>query len=306
MKKISGYYDNLQGGGYTNVNLYLDSGPISGTAIQAAVQYDWTGDGTFDRTEIFFPCTPNDLVDYELCTKFATTNIDTNLFSVTGDATYQRLQSGTVRLVLWGAFNKFHNTTLRSEFNGVQTSFVKIPYISTYTSTTNYACTVVTNTNANYAPTTGPATTGIPCWDNVCSSYVPQTSAENTNPVTRNTVAPTLTTAITSSSNSNTASGTNANTDTGSGCNPPCQSEVCHQATCISGQCFSVALTNTTCMINDPSQNLCFTGVCYSGTCNSNGQVTDCSTTTSVEESVAVVSSVSFFFVALALFFSRA
>jgi hypothetical protein len=265
IKNITGFYDNLQGGGFTNVYMYLDSGSTPGTAIQTAVQYDWTGDGTFDRTEMFFACTPNDLVNYELCNKKANPNVGENLFGVTGTQ-YQNLTNGKVRFSLWGAFDKFHNTTIRSEFNGVDTSFVKIPYITSYVPQGIYKCGVVANPSTAFAPTTGPATTGEPCWDNKCSSYTPVPTTENTNPPPATSRV--TGTATTISGTATTISGTN-------NCNCPANG-VCTSYSCVGTQCVENKLSGTTCRVEDFTLNTCFDGLCQNGDCLATSTVISC------------------------------
>lgn len=50
----------------TRLDVYADSGPHPGTGFQTRVSYDFTGDGSWDRIEVYDLYAPNDLTGYEV------------------------------------------------------------------------------------------------------------------------------------------------------------------------------------------------------------------------------------------------
>lgn len=126
----------------TYLELFLDSLTVGGQQVGIAVQYDFTGDGVIDRTEIFQAFPPNDLTGYEKMTRYArTTQVPPGqgLQSVTG-SWYQDLVNGNVHVVAWitsqGGVSR-GPVSLRTDGgvpyyeSGATVSFIRIPYITT-------------------------------------------------------------------------------------------------------------------------------------------------------------------------------
>jgi len=80
---------------YTRFWLYIDSFAVPGSNVQARISYDWTGDGTWDRTE-WFSQIPLDDVDGQF---------DVYHYPGTGrhvvGSNYQPFVNGYVRLDVW-------------------------------------------------------------------------------------------------------------------------------------------------------------------------------------------------------------
>lgn len=83
-------------------------------AIQAAISYDWTGDGNWDRTEIFKFFATNPTVGYE--------EYKTSVVVSTSGAEYQALKGGSVRIQLWAALPDGGNQFSIQVINVVGTS----------------------------------------------------------------------------------------------------------------------------------------------------------------------------------------
>ena len=115
---LSGTYDSTQ---VTAFNLYVDANTGVGAGVQAQVQYDFTGDGTWDRTETYnyFPTDP--VAGSELYTQAR------GLKSSSG--TFANLSNGKVRIQVWNAIGNVA-TTLRVSATAAQgqQSTVTIPF----------------------------------------------------------------------------------------------------------------------------------------------------------------------------------
>jgi|GEM_PF-287690 len=118
---ISGLTRSYNAAQSTNFNLYVDAGTNVGDAPQVQVQYDFTGDGTWDRTETYFYFPTDDLVGWQLYTQAQGLQSSSGVFA--------NLSNGKVRLQIWNAIGT-HLTTLRVSATGAQgqQSTVTIPF----------------------------------------------------------------------------------------------------------------------------------------------------------------------------------
>lgn len=93
IRGLTGIYNPAFNG--TTFALWVDAGLNAGYAVQAIVTYDWTGDGSWDRTEIhaFFALDPLDST-FEVYAQ--------SLTSVVGDP-FRDMNNGRVRIELWEA-----------------------------------------------------------------------------------------------------------------------------------------------------------------------------------------------------------
>ncbi|NQX68276.1 IPT/TIG domain-containing protein [Paenibacillus alba] len=115
---LNGTYDATKATGF---NLFVDAGANVGDGLQVQVQYDFTGDGTWDRTETYNYFATNPVVDWENYTQ------GQGLKSAAGS--FANLVNGKVRINVWNAIGSTA-TTLRtnaSSANGQQ-SVVTIPF----------------------------------------------------------------------------------------------------------------------------------------------------------------------------------
>ncbi|WP_173221573.1 IPT/TIG domain-containing protein [Paenibacillus alba] len=115
---LNGTYDASKATGF---NLFVDAGANVGDGLQVQVQYDFTGDGTWDRTETYNYFATNPVVDWENYTQ------GQGLKSSAGS--FANLVNGKVRINVWNAIGSTA-TTLRtnaSSANGQQ-SIVTIPF----------------------------------------------------------------------------------------------------------------------------------------------------------------------------------
>jgi hypothetical protein len=115
---LNGTYDSTKA---TAFNLYLDAGTNTGDGIQVQVQYDFTGDGVWDRTETYNYFATNPVVDWE--------NYAQSQGLKSSSGSFANLANGKVQIKVWNAIGNT-STTLRtnaSSANGQQ-SVVNIPY----------------------------------------------------------------------------------------------------------------------------------------------------------------------------------
>src|SRR5689334_4105516 len=96
---VNGTYDNTKS---TAFSLYLDAGTAVGNGTQAQVQYDFTGDGTWDRTETYNYFATDPVAGFELYTQAS------GLKSSTG--TFTNLSNGKVRIQVWSAIGNAAST----------------------------------------------------------------------------------------------------------------------------------------------------------------------------------------------------
>jgi len=145
---VNGTYDSALS---TSFNLYLDAGTGVGAGQQAQVQYDFTGDGTWDRTETYnyFPTDP--VTGWELYTQAQ------GLKSSSG--TFSNLSNGKVRIQVWSAIGNVASS-LRVSATGAQgqQSTVTVPFAlggggSTNTPTNTSVGPTPTRTNTSVGPT---------------------------------------------------------------------------------------------------------------------------------------------------------
>jgi len=140
----------------TYFELWIDSGTAQGQAFQLIITYDWTGDGSWDRTESFpfFATDPN--VGYELY-KNSVKNIVTG-GGVVGDP-YSNFFHGKIRLEMWSALAVAGPISIRTDtVTSGQLSFITIPYIVNYWDEPNNCVYPIYTTGI---ATTGRSTTGV-------------------------------------------------------------------------------------------------------------------------------------------------
>jgi RHS repeat-associated protein len=115
---LTATYDSTMG---TQFSLSVDSYAQTGNTIQAKVSYDFTGDGTYDRTELYNIFATNNTSGYETYTQA------TGLKSSTG--TMADLANGKVKVEVWsatGTGQSVINTPLST--STANSSSVTIPY----------------------------------------------------------------------------------------------------------------------------------------------------------------------------------
>lgn len=263
---ITGYYNvesDITGiRGHTIVDFWLDSLAEPGTAVQCQVEYDWTGDGVVDRTEMYSIMTPNDLVNFEQFTYRGLTQAQSETYSnLVADpiGEFDDLVDGIVRIKFWGAYNKFNTTLIRTD-NSVpgETSMLIIPFITVYAFNVDNGCGNITIPVTTGVFTTGSVTTGTPS--------VPPTSS-----VTTGGTIPSSTADCVSAEN----------------CPAPA---LCHTVACVGGQCLETPSPNVACTVNRPNVDLCYTGVCTDeGSCASTDGITSCDTLSSATRNLAIL-----------------
>jgi len=277
---------------------------VPGQAIEAQVSYDWTGDGSWDRTELFGVFTPNNIPDFENWNVIGAPAPKGKLAGSTG--AWNNLVGGSVRLQLWSAYPTLSPIYVRTDtpING-QFSYLKIPFITVwwggnYTGegacgmpnapATGYITTadqVLTSTSSTTGrrTTTGSATTGSKSTTSSSVTTGGSTSGANT---------ATSASSVTSSSSSSPSTSSEATSTSGSV--DPCADAVysctnytcpCNEKTCQikNGKgvwVLTPVAQGTQCTVNqDP---VCFVGTCDSkGACQPTNGLSECngpSTTT--------------------------
>jgi len=118
---ISGLTRTYNAAQTTQYNLYVDAGAGVGDGVQAQVQYDFTGDGTWDRTETYNYFATDPVTGWELYTQAS------GVKSATG--TFANLSNGKVRIQVWNAIGNT-TTSLRVSATAAQgqQSRVTIPF----------------------------------------------------------------------------------------------------------------------------------------------------------------------------------
>lgn len=114
--EVRGVNGTLTSGGQTSFRLQVDAGTSVGLGQQARVSYDFTGDGTFDRTETYHYFATDPVTGWEEYTQAR------GLKSATGSLS--NLRGGTVRLEVWSAIG---NGASKLQ-TGTDKSVVVIPY----------------------------------------------------------------------------------------------------------------------------------------------------------------------------------
>jgi CxxC motif-containing protein (DUF1111 family) len=142
---VNGTYDSTFS---TTFNLYVDAGTAVGNGQQAQVQYDFTGDGTWDRTETYNYFATDPAVGWQLYTQAS------GLKSSSG--TFTNLSNGKVRIQVWSAIGNAVSTLRVSATSAQgQQSTVTVPFALGGGSPTN------TPTNTSVAPTNTPTNTAV-------------------------------------------------------------------------------------------------------------------------------------------------
>jgi CxxC motif-containing protein (DUF1111 family) len=185
---INGTYNS----GQTQFSLYLDSLAAVGNGIAARISYDFTGDGTYDRVEVYNYFATDPVTGYELY------NQTRGQASATG--TFANLVNGRVRLEVWSAIgnNTAQVRTSATSGNGQQSS-VTIPYnvgsapTSTRTNTavagpTNTPTRTATRTNTPTGPTATFTRTPTVSGPTLTFTRTPTATITNTQPPAGNVV----------------------------------------------------------------------------------------------------------------------
>ncbi|WP_230632711.1 fibronectin type III domain-containing protein [Paenibacillus athensensis] len=115
---ITGTYNS---GGATVYTLYVDSGTSVGNAFKAQVQYDFNGDGTYDRTETF---------GYKATDPVAGNESYTTQGVQASGAALTNMTGGKVKLRVWMALGSGSTNTVRTDATSAQgsQSQLTIPY----------------------------------------------------------------------------------------------------------------------------------------------------------------------------------
>jgi len=325
---ITGFYNIDKG--FTGYKLWMDSLNVGQQALACRISYDWTGDGIWDRLELFNFGTPNDLVDWEAYVGLAKPPPAGNLVTATGDD-YKDLVAGSVRLELWSAFSPLSGHiaapiyVMSDSIEDGEVSTLAIPYITVYsyprlnqgnctatfigttgtTGTTGSTGTISNPTTAKGITTANPTlsqpTSGNPTTKNPSPTVANPTTTMNPttqNPTTRN---PTTTANPTTANPSTTGDPTTAlNPTTGpDACygvvcttSDPCRTATCMLLHGTDAICKETNVANgADCEINKPP-SLCYKGTCFSGKCTPKGDSTACEVATILNASDRTVASV--------------
>jgi hypothetical protein len=118
---ISGLNRTYNSTNAASFSLFVDAGVNSGDGIQAQIQYDFTGDGIWDRTETYNYFATNPVSDWE------TYSQGQGLKSSSGS--FANLANGKVQIKIWNAIGNTSTIvrTNASIANGQQ-SKITIPY----------------------------------------------------------------------------------------------------------------------------------------------------------------------------------
>ena len=119
---VSGVNGTYTTGGATAFKAYVDSGASIGNGVQVQVSYDFTGDGTWDRTETYNYFATNDVAGVEEYNQGSGIKSSTGTFATT-------FANGKVQIQIWSAIGN-GSSTLRvnaSAANGQQSQIV-LPY----------------------------------------------------------------------------------------------------------------------------------------------------------------------------------
>ena len=150
--------DNVTGiynGANTVFNLYLDAYNTVGLGTQARIDYDFDGNGTYERTETYHYFATNPVPDWEAYTEVSFGGLD----NATG--TFSNLNNGTIRLQVWRAIGN-GTTDIRTSATIAegQQSQITLPYhnLSVRCNTMPTATPTPTHTSTSTpTPTTTPA-----------------------------------------------------------------------------------------------------------------------------------------------------
>jgi hypothetical protein len=258
----------------TRLNFYVDAGDIAAQALECAVSYDWTSDGTWDRVEMFDIFPPNDVVGFELMRQVGLPIPAGQLLSVVGD--WNNLENGTVRIQLWSAFASNVTLMLRTDqAEDSQESYLTIPFITSFWAGDygNGTCMGIP------LATTGDITTGQSPYGDSTSGQI-GSSSESTSVV------------------SSSASTSYSSTGSASCDNYPCS---CHEQACdcVTMHCAlsegiptcvaTPKANNTVCNYSVPP--VCFTGTCVDGLCAPVNGLSKCEDNSSTDANQSSTSS---------------
>lgn len=120
--------DNVSGsytGGQTNFNIYLDANTTPAMGTQAQIEYDFDGDGSYDRQETYNYFASDPVSGWELYTQTSFGGL------ATANGSFTNLNDGTIRLQLWKAIGGNSATiTIRTSASASdgQQSALQIPF----------------------------------------------------------------------------------------------------------------------------------------------------------------------------------
>jgi len=279
---------------FSTVQLYLDAGINGGTAVQLRISFDWTGDGTWERVEMWDFFTPNDLDNYERFYGLGIQNSPLNpqgrlLVPQSTLPAWRNLTNGVVKVDLWQALTSFVPVMMKTDApdQSGQTSLITIPYITTWRP--QYQGAGFCGQPALIA-TTGAFTSGVLTTSRLTTSRV--TSGGVSGPVTSGSY-PAITSGFSLATTGVGAVTTGVSTPTTGGegsCSgfqcPDQQDSPCFvpgtgrcvlnagQPTCV----FDNAPNDQACIVYQPP-SLCYSGTCLDGSCVASGGFDSCSTT---------------------------
>jgi len=150
MTNITGFYDVDKIGSSTT--MWFDAGTNIALGAQFQIDYDFEGDGTFDRFEMYPLMALNNIVGYELAAA-------DSLQAITiGGAAYRDFVQGQVKLTFWQTYpSSGGNVSLSTDRGAIkwQVSRVILPYITAYGYNQG-------NNNTGCGYINIPSTTGVP------------------------------------------------------------------------------------------------------------------------------------------------
>jgi len=125
---LNGLYGTYNGPATTMPHIFVDCGNVPGQTVELAVEYDWTSDGVWDRTEVFdkYPCNPvNDFEEY-----FSNPPIS-YIVTLSGNA-YKTFAGGSIKLSLWqsSGVGTPQIQVKADSISGGQLSYLSLPYTS--------------------------------------------------------------------------------------------------------------------------------------------------------------------------------
>jgi len=313
IQNLTGYFDiDLK---YTSIKLYADAGNFPSHGVHTRLSFDWTGDGTYERIEFwdFFPL--DDLAGYEMFMGLGTPNSPTTQQGklITGLSTlptWRNLTNGVVRVEFWQALTSFTPVYIKTDgVDGLgHVTLITIPYITAwrpqYEGTGNCGQPNLIVTTGSL--TTSPMTTSRLTTSRLTTGGVASVTTGGRVSVTSGGSGGSGST--TGSLTSGAAVVTGGDACSGFPCPDPSDGVciVSGSGTCIvsngSPTCqYTNVNDNTACEVNQPP-NLCYTGVCQSGSCVAqNGQLNNCNEPSGSQVSEASVLQISLFSLAFFL-----
>eukprot|EP01114_Cavostelium_apophysatum_P015826 TRINITY_DN4399_c0_g1_i3.p1 TRINITY_DN4399_c0_g1~~TRINITY_DN4399_c0_g1_i3.p1 ORF type:complete len:1600 (-),score=362.71 TRINITY_DN4399_c0_g1_i3:1191-5990(-) len=130
IKNVTGFYNVDEE--FTRIVIHADAGNKPGTALFTRVSYDWTGDGVFDRIELYDLIPPNDLSGYEKFEMLGTSAPKGKLIGIM-PTEWNSMESGTVRIEFWQAFASNQSIFIKTDSTSdLSHSLIKIPFVTAW------------------------------------------------------------------------------------------------------------------------------------------------------------------------------